>query len=589
MTPAAGAPPLVARVVPNVTGIDKAFDYLVPDGLRDQVRVGTVVRVPLAGRRVGGWVAALGEPDGTVAADRMKPIAKVTGAGPAPDVVDLARWAAHRWAGRLRAVLSSASPHRAITAIPPPRWTVPDAPPPEVVDRLDPLLSAGGGVVRLAPNSDVLDLILQVLVHGPLGVVIPAIDDARHLAARLRAAGRTVAVLPRDWAAALGGVDVVVGNRAAVWGPMTGCRAIVVVDEHDGALQEERNPTWHARDVAVERARRLGIACVLVSPVPTLDALAWAGDRVRVPARVAERGGWSIIDVVDRGDEPPWQTSLVSSRLIHHLRDPASRVVCVLNVTGRARRLACRACHELTVCESCASAVHQRADAKLVCARCGSVRPPVCQSCGSTALTTLRPGVSRLRQELEAAAGRPVVEVTGATADGELPEAGVYVGTEAVLHRVRHADVVTFLDFDAELLAPRFRAAEQALALLVRASRLVGPRSGGGRILVQTRLPHHEVLDAALLADPGRLVEAERERRAALRFPPFGAIATVSGTGADEVAERLRATRPELDVAIGTDRVLVRAVGWDVLADGLAAIERPPGARLRVEVDPPRI
>lgn len=598
MTSAEGGAPLVARIVPNVTGLDKSFDYLVPDRFRDQVRVGTMVRVPLAGRRVGGWVIGLGLPDGAVAVERLKAIAKVTGAGPSAETVELAHWAAHRWAGRLRAVLASASPHRAVTSVPPARRTGSRGPGPgepapsgsggAVVEGLDELLEAGGGVVRLPPNADPLDLLGQLLVHGPIAVITPAVDEAHRLAGRLRAHGRTVALLPADWSSALGGVDVVIGNRAAVWGPMSGCRTLVVLDEHDGALQEERNPTWHARDVAIERARRAGMACVLVTPIPSLDALAWAGDRVRLPARVAERAGWSIVDIVDRGEEPPWQTSLLSSRLIHHLRDPATRVVCVLNVTGRARRLACRSCRELTVCETCASAVHQSSDGTLVCARCETTRPPVCQACGSTALAVLRPGVTRLRLELEAAAGRPVVEVTAAQGDEPVADAGIYVGTEAVLHRVHRADVVAFLDVDGELLAPRFRAGEQALALLVRAARLVGPRAGGGRVLVQTRLPHHEVLDAALYADPGRLVAAERERRAVLRFPPFGAIATLSGAGAAELAGALR-EQPGLDVSVGTDRVLVRAADWDVLADGLAAADRPPGSRVRVEVDPPRI
>ena len=113
MTPGSEGPALVARVLPNVTGIDKQFDYLVPDTLRGQVRVGTMVRVPLANRRIGGWVVALAASDDTAAAialDRLKPIAKVTGEGPAPEVVALARWAAHRWAGRVRPILASASP-----------------------------------------------------------------------------------------------------------------------------------------------------------------------------------------------------------------------------------------------------------------------------------------------------------------------------------------------------------------------------------------------------------------------------------------------------------------------------------------------
>ena len=76
-------------------------------------------------------------------------------------------------------------------------------------------------------------------------------------------------------------------------------------------------------------------------------------------------------------------------------------------------------------------------------------------------MALVKPGVTRLREELEAAANRPVIAVTGET--GELSDADVFVGTEAVLHRVRNVDVVAFLDFDAELLAPRYRAAEQAM------------------------------------------------------------------------------------------------------------------------------
>ena len=105
----------------------------------------------------------------------------------------------------------------------------------------------------------------------------------------------------------------------------------------------------------------------------------------------------------------------------------------------------------------------------------------MCQRCGGSGFANLRPGVSRLREELEAAAGRPVVAVTGPDRARPAP-ADIYVGTEAVLHRVDRADVVAFLDFDRELLAPRYRAVEQALALLAKAARLLGPRRRGGRL-----------------------------------------------------------------------------------------------------------
>ena len=179
-------------------------------------------------------------------------------------------------------------------------------------------------------------------------------------------------------------------------------------------------------------------------------------------------------------------------------------MICVHNTTGRARILACRTCRALVRCTRCDAAVGLSDEGRLVCPRCGADRPAVCQVCGGSGFANLRPGVTRLREELEAAAGRPVVAVTGS--DSSSPEpAEIYVGTEAVLHRVDHADVVAFLDFDRELLAPRYRAGEQAMALLTKAARLLGPRQRGGRLMVQTFMPHHEVIQAALLADPVRL------------------------------------------------------------------------------------
>jgi primosomal protein N' (replication factor Y) len=174
--------------------------------------------------------------------------------------------------------------------------------------------------------------------------------------------------------------------------------------------------------------------------------------------------------------------------------------------------------------------------------------------------------------------------VTGVST--EVPHARVLVGTEAVLRRVDRADVVAFLELDQELLAPRYRAAEQALALLARAARLVGGRDRGGRLLLQTRLPRHEVIDAALHADPGRLAAVEGERRRALRYPPDTALALVAG----EASAAFVAALPEEVERLGPDgdRWLLRAPDHGVLADALARTPRPAG-RLRVEVDPLRV
>jgi primosomal protein N' (replication factor Y) (superfamily II helicase) len=575
----------IARVLPNVIGLDRHFDYLVPEPLSEQIAIGSIVRVPLHGRRVGGWVIELdpAADPGAPSPDTLKPIAKITGYGPPRELIELAGWAAHRWVGRRRNFLVTASPPTAVTVIPVAQRT--GAAPGPASPASTRLLKDGGGILRLPPTSDPLPAILSAVAFGPIVVVMAEIDAARLTAARLRRHGLSVADHPDDWAAAAGGVDVVIGARSAAWAPCPAMAAAVVVDEHDEALQEEGSPTWHARTVIEERCRRAGVPVLLVSPVPSATSVRhWPMAR---PSAERERAGWPIIDLVDRSDEEPWKRSLITSTLIGHLRDTERRVVCVSNTTGRARLMACRSCRALARCEMCDAALTLDDHGVLVCTRCHTTRPAVCALCGATAFANLRPGVTRLREELEAAANRPVALVTGATS-GPLPAADVVVGTEAVLHRVGSADVVAFLDIDRELLAPRYRAWEETLALLVRAARIVGPRARGGRIVLQTFIPDHELLRAAVLADPGRAIEAELERRRQLALPPFSALAEVAGPGAPAFVASLHRAAG-IDVGGGPDRFLVRAADADALTTALRQGVRTKGDRLRIAVDPPRI
>ena len=166
------APPRVARVVPDVTGLDKEFDYLVPADLGAEIRVGSVVRVPLHGRRVRGWVVALDPPDQSLEIDRMRPIAKVSSRGPAEELIELARWASVRWgAGRLRPFLVSASPPANVAGLPPRRRAGARIEPvhPGAAD----LLAQGGGVVRLPPTDDAVPILAAAARLGPTLVVVP--------------------------------------------------------------------------------------------------------------------------------------------------------------------------------------------------------------------------------------------------------------------------------------------------------------------------------------------------------------------------------------------------------------------------------
>jgi primosomal protein N' (replication factor Y) (superfamily II helicase) len=638
----------VCRVLPDVPAIDRVFDYGVPTSLAGRVEVGTIVRVPLHGRRVRGWVVddALAPTD--VEAPTVLPLQAVVSVGPPARVVELTAWAAWRWAGPRAVLLRTASPPNLVPVpVPVPVPAPAPAPvptpapePPSTSRQRDTVgVSAraaqpGGGshvtVVEVPPLDDDVDALVALVSerppHSSAIVVIPPGRRARALEDRLVAAGERVVVLRADqsdaartraWAAARRGGCVALGGRAVAWAPVPDLGVAVVVDDGDEGLQEERVPTWHARDVLVERTARAGAALVVRSPLPPLEATALAApdavDRDRA------RAGWPLVEVVDRRDEPPG-SGLVASRTVDLLRaavDAGGRAVCVLNRRGRARLLACTACGTTTTCERCgrsvalvdpvaptapAAGAGSEVDAPtrvLVCAACDAQRPPLCLACGSTRLKVLRAGIAHVRDELAALVPRGTVAEVDADTD-RVPQADVLVGTEAVLHRIGRAALVVVLDLDQELLAPRYRAEEQALWLLVRAGRLLGARDRDRRLVLQTRLPEHPVVEAAVRADPGRWRAVDRDRRALLQLPPSVALAEVVAE-APAMAALVIALRAldgaavevlgPVDGAGGRPRALLRAPAHDVLADALAATlagARAEG-RVRVEIDPLRV
>lgn len=635
---------LVVRVVPDVPAIHRGFDYVVPPTLAGSVAVGTEVRVVLHGRRVRAWVEAVGvEPPSGVA---LRPITAVRGVGPPATVLAVARWAAWRWAGPVVAFLRTASssvvvrqlPQPAAQAGPAPAHDEVPPPPPRagagVADLAGPADPAGAGgpadrlaaealaggtaVVRVGPAGDRRPLLraaaarLRQVGTAPgagVLVLVPEAADVGAAATQLRATGLPVAVLPADWARARAGGCAVVGTRAAAWAPLPSLAAVVVLDAHEDTYVEQRAPTWSAWVVAAERARRDGAPCALVTPCPTLELL--AAGRLVTPARPVERAAWPPVEVVDLRQGDP-RHGLLSPRVAELGRwavaGAGRRVAMVVNRTGGARLVACAACGEVARCETCRGPLELvdgsgGAPARLACRRCRRDRPVVCSRCGSTATRALRPGVRKLTRDLQALVGAPVLEVTAATrVAGDLPEpsaAPLVVGTEAALRGSGRLDAVVFLDFDGELLAPRLGAGEQALAGLARAARRLrrSQLSGSagrapGRLVVQTRQPDHAVLQAAVAGDPSVLAGDEEAVRRALRLPPFAALALLSGAGAHELADGLRAIVQDGDWAAAAevdgpaDGVwTLRAADHGALADLLAAVPRPPD-RVRVDVDP---
>lgn len=616
----------VCRVVPDVVAVTRAFDYSVPDEHREHLRVGSIVRVALHGRRVRGWVVA-DDVASEVDAALLRPILAVSSAGPPEPLVALTAWAAHRYCGSRVALLRSASPPNRVapgTVAPvPDSAAVPDAWPDAETDTEREAVALAHGArgdavatLRWPPLLDRRLLVAQLLAReGSSLVVVADASRGRSLVDWLRRAGTRAVLVHSDlsdaertraWATAAAGRVVVVGGRIAAVAPVPDLKCAVVVDDSDAALQEERTPTWHARELLAERARRADARFVVVSAAPSVEAEVFAG-AVRAPRRAVEAAGWPRVEVVDRAEEPPG-VGLLSARLaraLHDARDAGAPAVCVLNRRGRVRLLACATCRRLVRWDRDGAPVwEQPADAPAAIGSVPAPRPDVCPHCGGTQLRVLRSGITRVREELAALLpGTTVVEVDASTADiGDTGAGGVLVGTEAVLQRVevrrQRPVLVAFLDFDQELLAARSRASEQALWLVVRAARLVaGHDRSQTRVLLQTRLPDHEVVRAAVTADPALVAEAERARRRALGFPPFGGLAEISGAvGAVDAAAATLKHDPGVTV-LGPDkkgetgRALVRGPDPEAVADALAIAVPPARAlgRLHVAVDPERI
>ena len=578
---------LIASVVPDVSGIDKVFDYIVPESFVERVWVGTRVRIDLNGRRVGGWVVELTSVGDASAISerygRILPLVSVSGHGVEPEVVPLTKWVSQNFWGSWRAVLSTASaPHVRNRPVHPHRGT-PTASDDEAISQaVEQIASVGAGLVVVPPLASALAVVAEVAQRGPVLVVCPTLKMASLGAASLRRRGFTTAVIPEQWDAARAGVDVVIGARSAVFAPCASLAGMVVIDEHDELLHDERAPTWNAVDVAVERARQQGVLCIATSPIPTPESLhRWVDSTVVLKTEKQ----WPQIDIVDL-ETVPVSGSLLSTEMLSAVSHSGGSVACVLNTKGKARLIVCRSCRNVQDCATCGSLLTQDSEQRLMCSRCQHDYGLVCVSCGRTSFVVPRGGISHLASQLRASTSREVIEVSADNEDS-WTQGSVFVGTEAVLHRVSGIETVVFADIDRDLGAPRMTSAREVLALVSRAARLVGER---GKVIIQTRRPQHPLLHALAQHDVAEALmtwsEQDMAQRKMFGFPPFGVLAHVSVKVPRSVNDIPNI--PGIDIARFEESAILKAPHRDQLSDAIVQLRDAMGVSVRVHADPVR-
>jgi primosomal protein N' (replication factor Y) len=573
--------------VPEVSGIDKVFDYLVPESLVPRVGRGTRVRIDLNGRRIGGWVVDIGSADVRtdvqVDINRLVPIVSVSGDGVEPGVVSLTQWMSQHWFGSWRATLSSASaPRMRGRDVNPRHGQNPTFPDDEVSTATRELVSRGGGVLMVPPLASALHVVAELARDGSVLVVCPTQRMAAMGAAALRRRGFTTALVPDDWDAAKSGVDIVIGARSAVLAPCAGLSSIVVIDEHDELHHEERAPTWNAPEVARERARRANVPCVLTSPVPSAAAMRTETDVGRVSLGESQ---WPAISVVNL-DDVPVSGSLLSTELLESATTPGMTTVCVLNTKGKARLIACKSCRAVQACGECSSLLTQSDDGVLFCVRCQTKAGSVCVSCGRTSFVVARGGVSQLVTQVVQSTRNPVVEVT-AESDDTWTKGSVFIGTEAVLYRIPAADVVVFADIDRDLGAPRITASREVLSLVARAARIVGAK---GRVVIQTRQPQHLLLQALAATDQSTALlgwmQKDIAQRQAFSLPPFSSMVRVNVAAPKSLDDV--PSLAGVDIAREDDALILKSIDGDAMTAAIQMLRVHYGTALRVHAGPKR-
>jgi primosomal protein N' (replication factor Y) len=351
---------------------------------------------------------------------------------------------------------------------------------------------------------------------------------------------------------------VVVGARSAVFAPVRDLAAIIVDEEHDASYKHGESPRYHARDVAMKRASLEGARVVLGSATPSLEAWA-ARDRivtVSLPQRVEARPLPSVA-LVDMRSEPlatasgavPWSQTL--DEAVEETLQSKHQAILLLNRRGYAHFLQCSTCGTVAGCPHCSiSLTVHRTPARLRCHYCGhdEALPDKCSECGASTKRERGTGTQLLEQWLSeryptARLSRMDADTTTARwSHSRILEAveqrkiDILFGTQMVAKGLDFPGVtlVGVVDADTSLHLPDFRAPERTFQLIAQVAGRAGRGPDGGRVLVQTRTPHHYALQAASQHDFAAFAERELEVRRTPRYPPHVGLVNVVVSGLDE-------------------------------------------------------
>ncbi|MCI5621894.1 MAG: primosomal protein N' [Lachnospiraceae bacterium] len=366
-----------------------------------------------------------------------------------------------------------------------------------------------------------------------------------------------------------GDVDVMIGPRSALFTPFPNLGYIIIDEEHENSYKSETMPRYHAREVAIERAKMCGATVVLGSATPSVDSF-YKADRgeylmISMPERVEKRP-MPVCHIVDLRQELAAQNYSVLSRKLYELMEERlekkEQIMLFLNRRGMAGFVSCRACGHVMKCPHCDVSLSAHNNGKLVCHYCGYEQSNVkiCPECGSKYIGGFKAGTQKIQEMVQKTF--PKARILRMDADTTKSkdsyeqilsafaneEADILIGTQMIVkgHDFPKVTLVGVLAADLSLGVPDYRAAERTFQLLTQAAGRAGRGTHEGEVVIQTYQPEHYSIICAAAQDYGGFYEQEIFYRQMMHYPPvWHMLSVLVASPWEETAEEVSRSMTE--------------------------------------------
>lgn len=389
-----------------------------------------------------------------------------------------------------------------------------------------------------------------------------------------------------------GKVKIMIGPRSAIFTPFRNLGLIIIDEEHEGTYKSENIPRYHAREVAIYRAKMTDAKVVLGSATPSVDAYYRANQGEIELHRLTKRAKAAVlpeVSVVDMREElENGNKTMFSSRLNELIFDrlhKKEQIILFINRRGFAGFVSCRKCGYVMKCPHCdvGLTLHKGATEKLVCHYCGYeiMKPRTCPECDSKYIAAFGTGTQKveeavnkmypearvLRMDMDTTAGKDGHEkILSAFAN---KEADILIGTQMIVkgHDFPNVTLVGVIAADLSLYVSDYRASERTFQLLTQAAGRAGRGDKPGEVVIQTYSPENESIIAASKQDYESFFEREKIYRSLMEYPPiYHMVAVLMTADKEDVLDRaateiMNCTEAFLNKGINSEKLIVKTIG----------------------------